>query len=74
MYASHPYQDNGCNLRPQNSEIKTGIKTKKKILNDLNIIILLNEKKLNTFPIDWPGSSVGIATDYELDGPGIESQ
>ena len=21
----------------------------------------------------WPGSSVGIATDYGLDGPGIES-
>jgi hypothetical protein len=32
---------------------------------------------LNTrsiFGIGWPGSSVGIATGYGLDGPGIESQ
>ena len=26
-----------------------------------------------TSSIDWPGSSVGTATDYGLDGPGIES-
>jgi hypothetical protein len=28
----------------------------------------------NTFPIRGPGSVVGIATAYELDGPGIESR
>ena len=26
------------------------------------------------FGIEWPGSSVGIATAYGLDGPGIESR
>ena len=25
------------------------------------------------FLYGWPGSSVGIATDYELDGPGLNS-
>ena len=25
-------------------------------------------------PMLWPGSSVGIGTDYGLDGPGIESR
>jgi hypothetical protein len=29
---------------------------------------------LQAFILCWPGSSVGIATAYELDGPGIESR
>jgi hypothetical protein len=29
---------------------------------------------LVTCYLSWPGSSVGIATGYRLDGPGIDSQ
>jgi hypothetical protein len=36
-----------------------------------NILELLPEKYLL---VKGPGSSVGIATDYGLDGPGIESR
>jgi hypothetical protein len=37
---------------------------------------LLTELKLNALLAAYsrPGSSVGIATDYVLDGPGIESR
>ena len=29
---------------------------------------------MNVMVLQWPGSSVGIATDYELGGSGIESR
>ena len=34
----------------------------------------MDNKVLDTRYIRGPGSSVGIATDYVLDGPGIESR
>ena len=46
------------------------------ILNICGVCVMLFGHKHNTFSasiltgVGWPGSSVGIATDYGLDGPG----
>ena len=38
------------------------------------IIIIIIEKVVSIYIYSGPGSSVGIATAYGLDGPGIESR
>jgi hypothetical protein len=42
------------------------------VLKSNQVHAVFNE--LDLYDVDGPGSSVGTATDYGLDGPGIESR
>jgi hypothetical protein len=57
-----------------NASFRTCINHVKESVLLLLLLLLLNESLLNSTSTYGPGSSVGIATDYSLDGPEIESR